>query len=94
MENTLFELVDEDKLEHNHKEVLSFWLNKDKFILFRNSISVDNYLAIDKNGRQFYPFAECRESNSDNYIKYRSPSAYYLTTKEARAIVKYIDEMK
>ena len=94
MENTFFELVDPKKLEYNHKKVLKFWLEKDKFILFRNRISVDQYLAVDVKGRQFYPFGMCRESNSNNYIEYKTPSAYYLTTEEARAIVKYIDNLK
>lgn len=93
IQGTHFEEVDETKLQHNHAKVLSFWLNKDRFILFRNSISVDHYLAIDVKGHQFYLFGKCRESNSDDYIEYRDGSAYYITTEQARAIVKYIDDM-
>lgn len=93
IERTYFEEVDENKLQHNHAKVLSFWLNKDRFILFRDRISVDHYLAIDVKGQQFYLFGKCRESNSDGYIEHRDESAYYITTEEARAIVKYIDDI-
>lgn len=81
--------VDRGELQYNHAEKLKFWLDEGKFELFRNRISVDNYLAITKDGRQFYPFAMCRESNSDNYTG-GTPTAYYLTTEDAQAIVDYI----
>jgi hypothetical protein len=87
-----FKILDENELQYNHRERLSFWLDKSRFVLFRGNILVDNYLAIDVNGSQFYPFAMCREYNSENYVSGHQ-SAYYLTTEEARSIVKYIDNL-
>lgn len=89
IENTYFVKVDKDGLQFNHADKLSYWLGDD-FELFRDRISVDNYLAIQKDRRQFYPFAMCREATSDNYMN--SKSAYYITLDEAKAIVKYMEK--
>ena len=34
-------------LQFNYEKELSFWLDKDRFILFRSNFNVDNYIAID-----------------------------------------------
>ena len=92
LDNVGFVLVTKEDLQYNHARRLSFWLTED-FVLFRNKISVDNYLAIDvrKGWSQFYPFAMCRESSSNDYMS-GSPTAYYLTAEQAKAIVEYIEK--
>lgn len=80
-----------EELKYNHGEKLRFWLDEDRFMLFRNRISVDNYVALDiQRGRnQFLPFSMCRESHSDNYTG--REGSYYLTLDEAKALVEAME---
>ena len=82
-------------LQFNYEKELSFWLDKDRFILFRSNFNVDNYIAIDiqKGKDQFLPFAKCRENMSGNYIESRK-YPYYLTLKQIKKIVEVMQIVK
>jgi hypothetical protein len=89
MEAAGFVLVTPDNTEHNHVHELSHWLSNE-FLLFRGSVCVDNYVALDLTWRgdgQFLAFSKVRESDSNSYIEHRE-SSYYLTLKETAVILK------
>lgn len=92
MSDAMFVPVVKDELQHNHAERLWFWLETDRFMLFRNRVSVDNYVALDiqRGFNQFLPFSMARESGSDNYVE-NYKGAYYLTLEQTKALVEAME---
>lgn len=87
----LLEPVDFENLEHNHNEELRFH-NAETALLFRNRISVDNYLVFefDRGRNQVMTFGCVREAHSDNYQESKE-TCYYLTFKQMQAVTKCME---
>jgi hypothetical protein len=82
----------EDFSTHNAKQ-LDHWLT-DGFMLFRHQVSRDDFVAIDLTKRgdgQFLAFAKA-SADSDDYVDGQWP--YYLTFKQADAIIECIRKVQ
>ena len=94
MESAGYQIISKKDLEHNYANILRHWLN-DEFLLFREEISVDQYVAFDLTkrgsggGGQMKPMSMCREANSENYID-REYGSSYLTGRELAAFAEVL----
>lgn len=87
--------VKEENCEYNHYDKLRYYIESDEDLLFRNSISIDQYIMFNFGiyGPQVRAFGKARESYNEDYDSTEYKGSY-MSIKDVQAIAKVLDVLE